>query len=98
MRILKNILIYALPALMLCNTSCDYLDKEPENKVPEENVDFTQIENMYQDNHMMYCITLMLATHILRYSLVFSFSCSFVRLKLIFPFRLRNQSGFRSIC
>ena len=48
MRILKNILIYALPALMLCNTSCDYLDKEPENKVPEENVDFTQIENMYQ--------------------------------------------------
>ena len=33
---------------MLCNTSCDYLDKEPENKVPEENVDFTQIENMYQ--------------------------------------------------
>ena len=46
MRILKNILIYALPALMLCNTSCDYLDKEPENKVPEENVDFTQIENM----------------------------------------------------
>ena len=36
MRILKNILIYALPALMLCNTSCDYLDKEPENKVPEE--------------------------------------------------------------
>ena len=42
MRILKNILIYALPALMLCNTSCDYLDKEPENKVPEENVDFTR--------------------------------------------------------
>lgn len=36
MKILKNILIYALPALMLCNTSCDYLDKEPENKVPEE--------------------------------------------------------------
>ena len=48
MRILKNILIYELPALMLCTTSCDYLDKEPENKVPEENVDFTQIENMYQ--------------------------------------------------
>lgn len=48
MKILKNILIYALPALMLCNTSCDFLDKEPENKVPEKNVDFTKIENMYQ--------------------------------------------------
>ena len=43
MRILKNILIYALPALMLCNTSCDYLDKEPENKVPEENVDLLKL-------------------------------------------------------
>lgn len=48
MKILKNILLYALPALMLCCTSCDYLDKEPENKVPEQNVDFTKIENMYQ--------------------------------------------------
>ena len=56
MRILKNILIYALPALMLCNTSCDYLDKEPENKVPEENVDFTQIENMYHWNNKNYKI------------------------------------------
>lgn len=48
MKVLKNILLYALPALMLCCTSCDYLDKEPENKVPEQNVDFTKIENMYQ--------------------------------------------------
>lgn len=49
MKIIKNILLYALPvALMLCNTSCDYLDKEPENKVPEANVDFTKVENMYQ--------------------------------------------------
>ncbi|WP_420187579.1 RagB/SusD family nutrient uptake outer membrane protein [Bacteroides pyogenes] len=48
MKSLKNILIYALPALMLCGTSCDFLDKEPENKVPEKNVDFTKTENMYQ--------------------------------------------------
>ena len=49
MKLLRNILLYALPAaLMLCITSCDYLDKEPENKVPEENVDFTKVENMYQ--------------------------------------------------
>lgn len=48
MKVLKNILLYALPTLMLCFTSCDYLDKEPENKVPEQNVDFTKTENMYQ--------------------------------------------------
>lgn len=48
MKILKNILLYAMPALILCLASCDYLDKEPENKVPEQNVDFTKIENMYQ--------------------------------------------------
>lgn len=48
MKILKNILIYALPVLLLFNSSCDYIDIEPENSVPEKNVDFTQIENMYQ--------------------------------------------------
>lgn len=48
MKILKSILLYAMPALMLCLASCDYLDKEPENKVPEQNIDFTKIENMYQ--------------------------------------------------
>lgn len=49
MKSLKKILLYALPlTLMLSATSCDFLDKEPENKVPEQNVDFTKIENMYQ--------------------------------------------------
>lgn len=48
MKIIRTILLYALPALLLCTTGCDYLDNEPENKVPEENVDFTKTENMYQ--------------------------------------------------
>ena len=47
MKILKKIFILSLPALMLASTSCDFLDKQPENKVPEENVDFSKIENMY---------------------------------------------------
>lgn len=38
--------------MLLCLTlvlnSCDFLDKEPENKVPESNVDFTNLANMYQ--------------------------------------------------
>ena len=46
MKILKYLMIIVLPTVML--SSCDFLDKEPENKVPEELVDFTQIENMYQ--------------------------------------------------
>lgn len=29
-------------------TACDYLDIEPENKVPETKVDFTQTQNMYE--------------------------------------------------
>lgn len=29
-------------------TGCDYLDIEPENSVPEESVDFTQTDDMYQ--------------------------------------------------
>lgn len=34
--------------MLLSATSCDFLDKEPENKQAESNVDFTKIENMYQ--------------------------------------------------
>lgn len=37
-------MLLAVPAL----TSCDFLDVDPENKVPEEDVDYTQIENMYE--------------------------------------------------
>lgn len=48
MKILKNILIFALPVLTLLYSSCDYIDIDPENSVPEKNVDFTQLENMYQ--------------------------------------------------
>lgn len=48
MKLIKNILIYALPVFLLITPSCDYIDIDPENKVPEEEVDFTQIENMYQ--------------------------------------------------
>lgn len=50
MKRIKTIFIYvfAWMFVLLCNSSCDYIDIESENKVPEENVDFTQIENMYQ--------------------------------------------------
>lgn len=39
-----------LPAMMLLGgTSCsDFLDKAPENKVPEESIDYTNLANMYQ--------------------------------------------------
>lgn len=48
MKILKYIIIFALPLLLMCNSSCNFIDIDPENSVPEKNVDFTQIENMYQ--------------------------------------------------
>ncbi len=49
MKFLKKAIIYALPAVLLMGgTSCsDFLDKEPENKVPEESVDYTNLSNMY---------------------------------------------------
>lgn len=39
-----------MSALMVLSfASCnDFLDKEPEGKVPEEKVDYTNISNMYQ--------------------------------------------------
>lgn len=48
MKIVKNIFIFVLPVLVWCFSSCDFIDIEPENSVPEKNVDFTQLENMYQ--------------------------------------------------
>lgn len=50
MKALVKPLIYITSALMMFSiTSCDdFLDKEPEGKVPEEKVDYTNLENMYQ--------------------------------------------------
>lgn len=51
MNFIKKTFAYILPACMLLgsSTACsDFLDIEPENKVPEESVDFTKTENMYQ--------------------------------------------------
>lgn len=49
MKSLKKSIIYAMTALMMgAMGSCDYLDKEPEGKVPETNVDYTNLTNMYQ--------------------------------------------------
>lgn len=38
----------AVASLTLLTASCDYLDKDPENSVPEKSVDFTNLENLYQ--------------------------------------------------
>ena len=50
MKALIRPFIYIVSALMaLSFASCnDFLDKEPEGKVPEEKVDYTNISNMYQ--------------------------------------------------
>lgn len=48
MKILKKALLYTLPMMLLATASCDFLDKEPENSVPESSVDYTNISNMYQ--------------------------------------------------
>ena len=92
MRILKNILIYALPALMLCNTSCDYLDKEPENKVPEENVDFTQIENMYQAVSGVYAKVRTGGMHWVIWPL------SVVRDDDVWSGRIDDQTAYAAVC
>lgn len=50
MKLTKYISAFAV-ATVLCvsASSCnDFLDKDPENSVPEKNVDFTNISNMYQ--------------------------------------------------
>ena len=49
MKINKYIFVIAVGTLLLAITSCSsYLDKDPENSVPEKNVDFTDVSNMYQ--------------------------------------------------
>lgn len=49
MKLTKYISILAISVATIMFTSCgDFLDKDPENSVPEESVDFTDIENMYQ--------------------------------------------------
>lgn len=49
MKFTSKILAAGLVTLSLgALTACDYLDVEPENKVPEEKVDFTKTENMYE--------------------------------------------------
>lgn len=49
MKLTSKILVAAVVALSMgLFSACDYLDVDPENKVPEEKVDFTQTENMYQ--------------------------------------------------
>ena len=40
-------MIIALLSLSLASCN-DFLDKEPEGKVPEQKVDYTNISNMYQ--------------------------------------------------
>lgn len=51
MKFLKKTLAYILPAIMVLGgtTACsDFIDIEPENKLPEKSVDFTKTENMYE--------------------------------------------------
>ena len=51
MKFIQKAFAYILPAAMLLGgtTACsDFLDIDPENKVPEESVDFTQTANMYE--------------------------------------------------
>lgn len=49
MKITNKILAFIAVLFMLSisMTSCNYLDIEPENSVPEESVDYTDIQNMY---------------------------------------------------
>lgn len=49
MKLIKNIFVASTAVLALSVfPACDYLDIEPENKVPEDKVDFTKIDEMYQ--------------------------------------------------
>ena len=43
-------------AMSVAVSSCDYLDIEPEMKVPEEQVDFTNTSEMYQAVSGVYAI------------------------------------------
>lgn len=51
MKLFKDTFVYILSGMMLLGgtTACsDFIDIDPENKVPEKGVDFTKTENMYQ--------------------------------------------------
>ncbi len=49
MKYINKIAALSLAVLSMgAMSSCDYLDIDPENSVPEEEVDFTATENMYQ--------------------------------------------------
>ena len=49
MKLKQYIAAAATGMLLLSTTSCsDFLDKAPENSVPEQGVDFTKTDNMYQ--------------------------------------------------
>ncbi len=51
MKILRKTFAYILPAMLVLggNSACsDFIEIDPENKVPAEEVDFTQTANMYQ--------------------------------------------------
>lgn len=56
MKIIKNTIILAAAALMMgAVSSCsDYLDKTPEGKVPDTQVDYANLDNMYQPVSGMY--------------------------------------------
>lgn len=48
MKINKYLSVLALASLLFGVTSCsDYIDIDPENSVPEEKVDYTNLDNMY---------------------------------------------------
>ena len=47
--VLRPFICMIIALLSLSLASCnDFLDKEPEGKVPEQKVDYTNISNMYQ--------------------------------------------------
>ena len=47
MKINKYLSVLALASLLFGATSCsDYIDIDPENSVPEEKVDYTNLDNM----------------------------------------------------
>lgn len=53
-----KIYILTLLSIMLLFCSCnDYLDKDPENKVDVEDVDYSQTENMFQPVSGVYAVT-----------------------------------------
>lgn len=48
MKINKYLSVLALASLLFGATSCsDYIDIDPENSIPEEKVDYTNLDNMY---------------------------------------------------